>query len=110
MDFAVIPYGTVNQEAYSSLLEECPGATPFHSLDWMRIYELFSHTARQFLVCAQEGETLLAAMPVTVFEKFFVRAVFSSGFGVHGGPICRPDCESEVVEGLLKTFAIYFAG
>ena len=70
MDYTVIPDGTINREIYSSLLEECPGATPFHSLDWMRIYELFSPRARQFLVCAEEGETLLGAMPVTVFEKF----------------------------------------
>jgi hypothetical protein len=76
----------------------------------MRIYELFSHTARQFLVCAREGDTLLAAMPVTVFEKFCVRAVFSSGFGLHGGPICRPGYESHVIEELLNTFASQFLG
>jgi hypothetical protein len=110
MDYTVIPYGAINREAYASLLKECPGATPFHSLDWMRIYELFSRKACQFLVCAQEGDTLLAAMPVTVFEKFCARAVFSSGFGVHGGPICRSACEPQVLAGLLKRFASHFHG
>jgi hypothetical protein len=110
MDYTVIPYGAINREAYASLLKECPGATPFHSLDWMRIYELFSRKACQFLVCAQEGDTLLAAMPVTVFEKFCARAVFSSGFGVHGGPICRPGCELQVLAGLLKRFTSHFHG
>src|SRR4029079_11248770 len=104
MDYAVIPYDALNREAYSVLLRQCPAATPFHSLDWMRIYRLFSTKACQFLVCAQEGETLLATMPATVFEKFGVRAVFSSGFGVHGGPICRSDCDPQVLVGLLKTF------
>jgi hypothetical protein len=108
MDYSVIPYGAVNQEAYSYLLQECPWATPFHSLDWMRIYELFSAKAHQFLVCAQEGNTLLAAMPVTAFEKFCARAVFSSGFGVHGGPICGPGCGPQVLAGLLKTFTSHF--
>jgi Acetyltransferase (GNAT) domain len=108
MDYAVIPYDALNREAYSVLLGQCPAATPFHSLDWMRIYRLFSTKACQFLVCAQEGETLLATMPATVFEKFGVRAVFSSGFGVHGGPICRSDCDPQVLVGLLKTFASQF--
>jgi hypothetical protein len=110
MDYTVIPYGAVNREAYASLLEKCPGATPFHSLDWMRIYELFSRKACQFLVCAQEGDTLLAAMPVTVFEKFCAHAVFSSGFGLHGGPICRSGCDSQVLAGLLNTFVGHFHG
>ena len=110
MYYSVIPYSAVNREAYAALLLDCPGASVFHSLDWMPIYDLFSQKACQFLVCAQEGDSLLAAMPVTVFERFFVRAVFSSGFGVHGGPICRPGCEPQVLEGLLKTFASHFIG
>src|SRR5262249_52858222 len=69
-----------------------------------------SRRARQFLVCAGEGETLLAAMPVTVFEKFCLKAVFSSGFGVHGGPICRPSCEPNVLTGLVTRFVSQFRG
>ena len=110
MYYNVVPYGAVNREAYAALLQNCPGATVFHSLDWMPIYELFTQKTCQFLICAQEGESLLAAMPVTVFEKFWVRAVFSSGFGAHGGPICLPGCERQVIPGLLKTFVAHFHG
>jgi hypothetical protein len=110
VDYTVIPYRAVNPEAYVSLLDQCAGVTPFHSLDWMRIYELFFGNPCQFLVCAQEGNLLLAAMPVTVFQKFGVQAVFSSGFGVHGGPIARPGCDAQVLAGLLKRFATYFLG
>jgi hypothetical protein len=110
MDYVVLPYGAVDAEAYASLLDACPEATPFHSLDWMRIYELFSRRASPFLLCAREGSMLVAAMPVTVIEKFFVRAVFSSGFGVHGGPICRPGFGSTALPGLLRTFVRHFNG
>lgn len=110
MYYSVIPYGAVNREAYASLLQDCPEASVFHSLDWMPIYELFSQKPCQFLICAREGDRLLATMPVTVFEKLWVRAVFSSGFGVHGGPICRPGYEGQVIPGLLKAFVAHFHG
>ncbi|WP_337286856.1 GNAT family N-acetyltransferase [Candidatus Methylomirabilis sp.] len=110
MAYRVVPYSAINREAYASLLEGCPGATPFHSLEWMRIYELFSRKACQFLVCAQEGNRLLAAMPVTVFQQFGIQAVFSSGFGGHGGPIARPGCDTQVLAELLKKFATHFRG
>jgi Acetyltransferase (GNAT) domain len=110
MYYNVIPYSAVNREAYAALLQDCPGASVFHSLDWMPIYELLTQKKCQFLICAHEGDTLLAAMPVTVFEKFWVRAVFSSGFGAHGGPICRPGCEPQVIPGLLKSFVSHFLG
>lgn len=110
VDYAVVPYRAIDAGAYAALLGDCPAATPFHALDWMRIYELFSGQACQFLVSAREGERLLAAMPVTVFQKYGVRAVFSSGFGLHGGPIARPGSDPEVLTGLLQRFASDFHG
>jgi CelD/BcsL family acetyltransferase involved in cellulose biosynthesis len=105
----VVPYNVVDPNAYASLLAQCPDATPFHSLEWMRIYERFSRKAEQFLVVAREGDALTAAMPVTVFERLLARAVFSSGFGIHGGPICRPNCPG-IAARLVECFAKHFQG
>jgi hypothetical protein len=110
MHYKVTPFESIDREAYLDLLQDCRGSSPFNSLDWMKIYELFSSGVRQFLICAHEGDCLFAAMPVTVFEKFFVHAVFSSGFGVHGGPICRPGHEDKAIPGLLEAFVREFGG
>ena len=110
MNYVIVPYNVVDRDAYASLLTACPSATVFHSLDWMRIYELLSGKSSQFLVCAQDGETLAAAMPVTVFEKFGAKAIFSSGFGVYGGPIARSECPPDVIPEMLKRFTAHFLG
>jgi hypothetical protein len=104
MNFSVVRYSDIDRDAYGSLLADSSGATVFHALDWMPIYELFSPNASQLLVCARDQGTLLAAMPVTVFRKLCVRAVFSSGFSLYGGPIMRTSCGSTVLRGLLGYF------
>lgn len=107
---AAVEYRDIDPEAYCSLLAESNGATVFHSLDWMAIYDLFSPSTSQLLVCAWDQDTLLAAMPVSVFRKLCVPAVFSSGFSLYGGRIMCSSCEPSVLDGLLRSFERTFLG
>jgi ribosomal protein S18 acetylase RimI-like enzyme len=94
--------------AYQSLLDASPLATVFHSLEWLRVYEEFSPTTRQYMVCAWHGPDLVAAMPVTVFSRLGAIAVFSSGFSAYGGPVARPDCPQGVVDRVCEVFVRRF--
>jgi CelD/BcsL family acetyltransferase involved in cellulose biosynthesis len=108
MPYLIVPYDAIDRVAYGELLAACPTATVFHTLEWMRIYPLFGSGTKHFLALAEEGGKLLAAMPVTVFAKFCVQAVFSSGFSGYGGPIVRPECPPEVTRELVQQFAASF--
>ena len=108
MDIEVVRYKDVCPTAYRSFIEECPAATLFHSPDWLQIYELSSSQTKQFLICARESDSIIAAMPVTQFQRLGLRAVFSSGFSAYGGPIARPETDLSVRDRILDAFTSRF--
>jgi CelD/BcsL family acetyltransferase involved in cellulose biosynthesis len=96
----MIPLDEIEPAQWNGLLKNSSQATVFHTLEWMRVWtETFPTWQGRFAVVNQ-GDTLIAGMPLIEVRKFGLTSYYSMPYGTYGGFIGTVD--SDPTRGIIS--------
>lgn len=85
----MVELATIDPRQWNDLLKHSPQATIFHTLEWLRLWQLSFPSARIFFIIQKKGATITQGMPVAEMKKYSFLSYYSLPHGCYGSILVR---------------------
>ncbi len=96
----MVRLATIEAGQWDDFLKNSPQATIFHTLEWLRLWQLSFPRTRVFFIIQKKGTSITQALPVAEVKKYSFLSYYSLPQGCYGSVLVRtgvPDGCSELL-------------